>query len=220
MEQKTHLKLVVFSLFLYMGINFLHPGHFFTTEFVLWITVYFLMGYIRRYLPVVQSSRKLNGALILLGCLGSAAMVVLTNLLGLRISAFSSKLLDWGTSANPFLLMIAMGSFQMMRSVHFQSGFINRMAGLSLLVYLFHENLLLRTYYRPLLWQTVYSRFGYESIVWLVLGMSVGIALFSFAFSLCYRHTFQRMTAWLAQQLLPRLQKLWQKAEDRLLRLQ
>ena len=92
-------------------------------------------------------------------------LTLLTNYLGLHISFLANKVTHWGGNNSPFLLMIAISLFNIFNKMSFRNTPINYISGLSLLVYLFHENLLFRRYVRPQIWICLYHTFGYKYVL-------------------------------------------------------
>ncbi len=69
---------------------------------LLWISVYLIVAYIKRYCMKLYSSAKVNSILLLCGAAGAVGIVVLTDLLGLKIAALSDQLLRWVSNFNLF----------------------------------------------------------------------------------------------------------------------
>ena len=66
--------------------------------------------------------------------------------------------------------MIAVGLFNIARTVRFSNDAVNCISGLTLLIYIVHENLILRTYYRPAMANYVYEHYDYDHIiVWVLI---------------------------------------------------
>lgn len=69
---------------------------------LLWISVYLIVAYIKRYCMELYSSAKVNSILLLCGAAGAVGIVILTDLLGLKIAALSDQLLRWVSNFNLF----------------------------------------------------------------------------------------------------------------------
>ena len=57
-----------------------------------------------------------------------------------------------GKTSNPFTFLIALGSFGVALSKDYSNKVVNYISGLSLFIYLIHENLLVRSIVRPKMW--------------------------------------------------------------------
>ena len=219
-DQKTMLRTCIVLLILYVGFNYvLHGLFFFYSRLILWVTIYFVMAYMKRYLLHSANHLSINLLLLMAGIGGNIAIILITNFLGLRIAFFEDKLLLWNNMSSPVLLLIAIALLNIARNINFRNKFINHISGLSYLIYIIHENMLLRTYYRPMLWEYVYKTFGYEYLLlWILV-----ISLFVFAFGLCsaflYEQTIQRVITRICNYGYPRVARMWNRLENKLLKL-
>ena len=163
------------SLFaLYMLLPSLHAGHFYANDLFVMIAVYAVVAYGRFYLPEVLRSGKANRGAFLGGIFGAALLVVLLELIGVHVDAFSDKVLHFCRFGDPLLFLSAFGLFNLLRGRPFTNAKVNRASGLMLLVYLIHENYVFKLYVRPCVWPWIYENLGYGLLfVWL--------AIFSFA---------------------------------------
>lgn len=219
MAQKTLLRTTLVLLFLYVCVNYIISGHFFPSNIILWISIYFAIAYMKHYLVDLSNNVKANLLLLGLGFAGNTGIVLLTNILGLRIGAFSGWLLKWSVNCSPFLILMAVSMLNIAKNVYFQNKVVNYISGLSLLIYLFHENQLLRNYYRPLLWDYVYNRFGYDYVLVWALVLAAIVFLFGLAASVLYKATLQKAVSVACNWLYPVLQKTYGKMETLLLKL-
>lgn len=55
--------------------------------------------------------------------------------------------------------------FNIFRNCKFTNHTINYLSGMSLLIYIIHENLIIRTYIRPSLWNYIYNSYGYRFVI-------------------------------------------------------
>uniref|UniRef100_UPI00402846E0 hypothetical protein n=1 Tax=Gemmiger formicilis TaxID=745368 RepID=UPI00402846E0 len=109
--------------------------------------------------------------------------------------------------------MAAFGLFNIFRNIEFSNRVINYISKLSLFIYLIHENMLLRTYYRPMLWHEVYNRFGYSYVLMWLLILAVGVFTFGLIMSILYEKTIGKGVEKATDSLLPLLRKLYAKYE-------
>lgn len=200
MTQKA-LFLTSFTLcFLYIGMNYI-SGFFFSSALILWVAIYFLMAYMKIYTPKLMASRRANFIGLLVGIIGNYGIILATNLLGLRLSFFENELLHWDNNCSPFLILIAISALNLSRMASFHNKMINYISKLSLLIYVIHENLLLRTYYRPMMWHQIYISVGYDHILLWILLMVVALFLFGLVASIAYKYTLQRLVPPLSKKL-------------------
>lgn len=219
MTQKEHLKVVSVLAVLYIGFNFIESRFFFPNMLLLWISVYLILAYIKRYCMKLYSSAKVNSILLLCGAAGAVGIVILTDLLGLKIAALSDQLLRWVSNFNPFLILIAIAAFGLARNNHFKNKTVNQIAKCSMLIYIIHENILLRTYTRPYLWHCIFNRYGYAHLFLWVFLYSAGWLLAALALSLLYEKSIQKITAKVSEKILKWMGSWYQKYEDAMLKL-
>lgn len=218
MEQKILLKSTLVLLFLYVGVNYILSGRFFSSQIILWITLYFAIAYMKFYLADLSNNVKFNILTFGIGFVGNIGIVCLTNFLGLRFEIFSDELLRWNSNCSPLLLLMAFSMFNIARGVRFENNIVNYISRLSLLIYIFHENLLLRTFYRPQLWNYVYKQFGYEDILIWTLILVVLVFSFGLITSIIYRNTMEKIVTIVCDWLYPILQKFYIKIERNIMK--
>ena len=212
LAQKDLLCLVTVSGGIYIGVNFIINGLFFTSPLLLWIVLYIILSYIKRYSTWIRNV-NLNVFFLILSLTINTILILGTNYLGLHMNFFSDKVLRWWNNCNPFLLIAAFSLFNLARNVYFTNKAINYISSLSLLIYIIHENELLRTYYRPALWHLIYNKFGYKHLIFWVIIMSLGVFVFGVMMSMIYHHTIgtvvNKETDWLS----PKIKKIYGKYE-------
>ena len=217
-EQKTLLKITLTLLFLYVCVNYVYFGSFFSSQIILWITLYFAIAYMKYYLVDLSNSVKFNIFMFGVGFVGNIGVVCLTNFLGLHFEVFSNQLLRWNTNCSPFLLLIAISMLNLARSTRFKNNIVNYISSLSLLIYIIHENLLLRTFYRPQMWNYVYNQFGYKYILIWTFVLVVIVFSFGLITSIIYRNTIEKIVTIICDWLYQILQKIYKKFESNILK--
>lgn len=217
-SQRELLRIVLFSSALWIVINWVRPKWFFPSTLILWASIYFLIAYLRLYCPALLSNIRLGYALIAAGLFVYVAQVVVTNYLGLYvIGSLSDKVLMWASNCSPFNIMIAVGAMIVASRADLKSKMVTRLSGLSMLVYLIHENYLLRYTARPTVWQWLYTTVGYSYVVWLALGFSLVLLVASAAVALAFQVTLQPVVVSLANRLFGRIAAVYSQVERRLL---
>ena len=194
-DQKQLFRITIFSSSLWIVANYFIGGLFYPSTLILWGTIYFLIAYLKLNCGQMMESIKVGFMLLFVGIIGYIAQVVVTNYVGLYlISAFSNKVLHWNSGSCPFYIMIAIGSLIIARQAKYKkSRVINYISGLSMFIYLFHENYLFRSYTRPVIWEYLYKSCGYSHAVMLDIAFAVVLFLLSIVVSLIYKETLQRL---------------------------
>lgn len=191
-KELLHTDIIMGSL--YYGIAYICVDAFFVNNLIRFIVMFFLVSYIKLYMNETFANIRVNYVLLIIGIGGTIGVAVSINYLGLWITRLGNGLLRWVNMSNPFLLMIAISSFHIFRKMEFRNYTINKVARLSLLVYLVHENLLIRSYFRPLIFYYIYIRFGYDYILIWDLLLFICTFLCSVLVSLAYSSSLQIVT--------------------------
>ena len=191
---KQQLFRITVSMFiLYCCLGFVHSNWFFPSPIILWITIYFVVAYIKLYLCGFCNNLKYNCILFIMGFAGWIGLAIVTNIMGLHISFMRDKMYHWAVNCNPCLIIMAITLFNITRNIQLRNSLINYISSLSILIYLIHENIILRTYYRPIVINFVYERFGYNHIIFWVLIISVIVLWLSIICSFIYDKTVRKI---------------------------
>lgn len=211
MSKKELLTVNIVAFLLYYGVGYVYNSAFFASKFILFIVMYFFVAYIKQYMGNIFMNKKWNLCLLFLGIGGYIGIALATNFLGLRISFLSTRVLHWSSMSSPFLLFVGIALFQIFRTKQFVNVGINRVAGLSLFVYLFHENILLRRYFRPRVFYYIYTNFGYQNIVLWVLGFAIILFIVAILISFFYQITVQKWSGRFAKKVMKKITPVYEK---------
>lgn len=167
MTQKQLLAVSITTGFLYLVVNYFrgeNGGYFFTSALIVWMVIYFILAYIKKYLVYMSKNVRLNLGIVLFSGTCSLLLFLFTNFAGMRMEIFNGKLQLWN-NCSPLLIMLVIGLLNLARSADIKINIINGIAALSMYVYVIHENILLRIYIRPAVWQHIYEKHGYQYIL-------------------------------------------------------
>lgn len=192
MNQRQLFRSTLVMVFLYIFMNFINCSWFFSSAIILWITIYFAIAYMHKYLMSFVDNIRKNLILFIIGVIGFIGIILITDICGLYSQVLSDKVMRWVNNCNPFLLAMSVAMFNIARNIHFENRFINYISKLSLLIYIIHENIILRTYFRPAMWNYVYKRFGYSDVIGWVFIISFIIFIFGILCSILYVLTLQK----------------------------
>jgi len=216
-NQKQLLRAIIVMSFLWIFADFVLGGLFFPSAILLWSTIYFIIAYTKLYMPDFQNNSKANIILLVIGVVGYVGEVLVTNMLGLHISFLSDKLIHWNTNCNPFGIIVSVGALNLFRKMRFKSRFINYISSLSMLIYLTHDNMLFRTYYRPKIWQWIYINLGYDKILVYTIVYVILLFLISAVISAVYKETIQKLVYKLSNWIYNILKSVFEKLEKMLI---
>lgn len=215
MSQKTLLKTATLLFVLYFIINFFTESSlFFASALIEWITIYFVVAYIKKYLKDFFSNTMANVSLLLNALMAHVGIILAINFLGLSINRYSNKLMYWKKDANLFLFLAAVALVNLMQKVKWKNALINHVSKLSMLIYIIHENIILRTYYRPWLINYIYENYGYEHVVLWMIFLALIIFLVSACIGFLYEKTIQKGVKRVSEKLCTSSHRLYEKYES------
>lgn len=204
---------------LYIFLDFINIGWFFSTPLILWVTIYFVIAYMQKYLMPFANNIKKNVIMILINAVCCVCLILLTEIGGLHFSFLSDKMMHWVNNCNPFIIFMSIGMFNIARNIHFKNRFINYISSLSLLIYVIHENLILRTYFRPAMWNYVYVNEGYTNLIgWLFILVAITF-LFGIIAAVLYSVTIRRIVEITSNNLYKLLKTKYLLIEKKILKL-
>lgn len=189
---------------------------FFSSTLIVWTVIYFIVGYLKLHAPKAADSIGFNVILAVTGTIGFYGTILATNAVGLRITAISKSLMIWNVAYNPFLIAMVIGAFNLIRRIRFTSKAVNFVSRLSLFIYIIHENKLLRTLYRPLMWNYVYENYGYSHIIFWVFVIAAIVFAFGLAASVIYYFSLHKLVESICNKAYPKLAGAWRSIENRL----
>lgn len=89
--------------------------------------------------------------------------------------------------------MIAFSSLNLFRQLKFKSYFINYVSGLSLLIYIIHENILFRWKVRPVIWEWILKNLD-KKLLFVWIGVYLVVLFFlSTVLASFYKETLQKL---------------------------
>ena len=189
----------------------------FSSKIITWITIYYTIAFMKHNMHSQMMKNRTNLRLFLTGFVGTCGMVWLSNIVGSHWKIFQETPLIWNSNANPFIILMIIGVFNIFRTIKMQSKIINYISSLSLFIYIIHENILIRYLVRPALWDYFYKTFGYSHIIVLVFIQVFLIFAVSFLLSAIYMHTLHKAIVKLCKILYPKIALFYCKIEKRVL---
>lgn len=219
LEQRQLLRIVLFSSLLWIVVQYFQSGWFYATYLTCWISIYFLMAYLKIYCRRLMTSAWFGLALFIIGTAGAIGQVVITNYVGLHFGIYADWILRWNSNSCPFYIMLAIGALILALQSTFRNRLVNYLSGLSMFVYLFHENFLFRTYTRPAIWHYLYVTYGYEHVLGLDLCFAAALFLASVVVSCVYKETVQRLVTVISDRIYLLISKIYGGVEKVILKI-
>lgn len=186
---------------------------FFANEFVIFLATYVIVSFIKIYKNEWTENLKSNKSILFVSIISYVVLILCVDFLGLRTNYFLNRLVRWNMNNSLFMFLIAFSSFNIMKKKEFINRTINYLSSLSLLVYIFHENLAFRRYFRPVIEFSILNRFGIEHAFICAVCMAVSLAILSFIISAIYKIFFTKTVSKLSSIISKNLLTLWKKYE-------
>ena len=186
---------------------------FFANELVIFLATYVIVSFIKIYKNEWTENLKLNKGILFVSIVSYVVLILSVDYLGLRTNYFLNRLVRWNMNNSLFMFLIAFSSFNMMKKKKFINRTINYFSSLSLLVYIFHENLAFRRYFRPVIEFSILRRFGIEHAFICAVFMAVSLAILSFIISAVYKIFFTKIVSKLSSIISRNIQTVWKKYE-------
>lgn len=186
---------------------------FFANEFVIFLATYVIVSFIKIYKNEWTEKLKTNKCILFVSIISYVVLILCVDFLGLRTNYFLNRLARWNMNNSLFMFLIAFSSFNIMKKKEFINRTINYLSSLSLLVYIFHENLAFRRYFRPVIEFSILNRFGIEHAFICAVCMAVSLAILSFIISAIYKIFFTKTVSKLSSIISKNLLTLWKKYE-------
>lgn len=186
---------------------------FFANEFVIFLATYVIVNFIEIYKNEWTENLKFNECILFVSIISYVVLILCVDFLGLRTNYFLNRLVRWNMNNSLFMFLIAFSSFNIMKKKKFINRSINYLSSLSLLVYIFHENLAFRRYLRPMIEFSILNRFGIEHAFICAVCMAVSLAILSFIISAIYKTFFTKIVSKLSSIISKNFLTLWKKYE-------
>lgn len=212
-SKREYLSMILVLIFLYFIVCALSNDFLFYNNFLIFVILYLVVLYIKKYCGNYVNNTSLNLKILFLSVSILLILILSLNAVGLKVTKLSYQLLKFDKLSNPFVLMIAMSSFNIFKSKSFVNDGINKWSSLTLLIYIIHENILVRTYLRPYIFVWIKDNFGYNCIVFWILLYALVLFLASSFIALIYSLTIQKIT----KKLSIYISNAYEKYSDKLL---
>ena len=180
---------------------------------LVWVVLHLVVAYFRLYKPNVCESTSINCLALTIGIgLHIGSLFVANNLC---LQGWPITITAWNVKNNPFFFLIAFSGLNLMRKTRFQNKAINYLSGLSMLIYVIHENILFRNYVRTLIWEWIYLNAGYDLIILWIFAFVISLFLAALGVAVLYRIGLQkpvhRFGDFIAQQILKLIRRFANK---------
>lgn len=218
LNQKQLFRVSLLLFCAYFIIGFVRDS-FQSTALVYFITIYFIVTYIKKYMSDFWMKKKNCIMMLFIGIMGVIILELVTNLLGLKFDFMKDEILHWVKNNNPLLLLIAISLFYLFKRLTFKNSFINVVSSLTIYIYLVHENNLVRNYTRAYAWHYLYEKFGYDHVIIMIFMYAIALFIFSAICSYIYKITIEKIANHVIEKVYnsKRLKNKYIKIENKLI---
>ena len=184
------------------------------------IVLHFIVAYIKKYMPNYTKNIKLNICALIISIIGFIFSMAIFNILCLKVSAFDKDIMLYiADIINPFLIIASISILNLFINRNFINKIINYIASLTLLIYIIHDNVLLRNYVRSWYYSKIYLTYGYNHINLIIIFTAIGMMVASIILASIYKETIQKIVRKICDYLYPYIKTYILKIENLLIRI-
>ena len=215
LDQKKHFLIacILFVLYMVLSVVKAYPG---SSNLVTWISFYFVISYFKNYGTKFINSKKANLIVLFSSIVLMLVLHLIINFAGMKISFLSGKV-GLSKNCNFIIFFIAFSAFNLFNKMTFSSKAINYIASLTLVIYLFHDNVYIRVYIKPENWTWIYNNIGYQHFLLIFFGYALTLFAVSGIISLIYNLTLQKLVHKLSDKIYNLLANLIEWCQTKLI---
>lgn len=182
LNKKENLKYVFIIFILYSFIATVIPNAYCSSELSGFFIIYIIVSVIKNGdLKNVFANKKTRKNILSISLIGFFLYIFILNYLGNRVGGFANKIGNWTTFYNPIIIFCSISFFLYFIYNKYNSrSVVCLVSKITLLIYIIHENKIIREYTRGILFKKLFENGLYDN--YLVLSVLVyAIALFIFS---------------------------------------
>ncbi len=164
LTKKQHLIYTIVFIIL-LSINTLTGSTLYFNELIGFISIYFILSYLKKYHNDFENNNKMNITLYISSLLILLISIILLNYLGINIKQLNGNMLLLNKFYNPLIIIHVLSLFYLFKSKSFNNRLINKVSGLSLLIYLFHGQQFVVGYTKGLYHDALQLNNNYDAII-------------------------------------------------------
>ena len=206
---KKQLLFISVIIFTYaFGGRFLSENKPFACFFNGMLIVYVLIFLKKKY---ISTSKTLDYAILVLSICGNLIFLGVVNISGLKINMLNNKMTAFIDPLNPFMILTGIFAVCVALDIKpFYNRIINYLSGLSLLIYIIHENITVREVYRKYL--TEWCMANISSSLMALLMVALIHLIIGTILAIIYKETVSDKTISIANGLFDRFMQWWSKS--------
>lgn len=194
------LMLMSFLMFiLYDIVSFYGDTAFFYNRFLVFCLYYIIVGLLKKNYYDIFIERKYGIPFIAVGIVGIIVSFLTLGLSKEKLIGDGELFVASNDANNPFIFILALGLLNLFFNLKIENKMINKLSSLSLFIYLIHENLILRTELRPIIYVKFCDMLSGRYLIGIVLVMSFAIFIISIFVSYIYSVTLSKATSYFSK---------------------
>lgn len=211
--EKKRLLQIDIILCIYLTLNTVKQSLFYYNDLIAFISIYFIVAYIKKYMKNYTKNTKINRIILLVASLLLIAFIVIINLLGVEFN-ITSSLMRFCIYINPLVMIIAISMFNLFANKkEYKNKAINYISSITLIIYMVHDNYLIREYVRTAYFSYIYTKYGTISIIYCIL-LALIMAIVSVIIGMVYKETIQKIIHKLGEKVYKIIQNIFEKVTN------
>ena len=212
LDKKQLLRVNIF-IFLYFYIwQFIKRSTY--TDIMGFIALYFIVAYLKKYMNNFRKNIRINIYILISSILGLLFILLILNFLGLNISLLYKKMQYMAIIINPIIVMISLSIFNLFLNKKFYDKKINYISSLTLLIYIIHDNILIRNYLKSWYYSNIFIKYGYTYINFVVLLTAFMVLIVSIFLASIYKETIQKISRLTCDRIYKCTKRIINKIEE------
>ena len=186
---------------------------FYYSNIIGFITIYFITAYVKRSGLYKKFMRKKFSIMLIILCL-ICQMVI--NILSSYITIKTGKGLytRWNKFINPLFILIALGSLGVALNKNFNNRIINYFSSLSLLIFIYHFDGVMRNNIRFDFFQYILDNYSYTNLLgWCFVFFAI-ILSYAVIASIIYKSVFKKYMDKISIAIYGKISTIWNKIID------
>lgn len=202
LSKKQHLSASIILIAIYSVIQLFLVSHYYYTFLIGFIVYFVVIAYAKWHLTKLSASKSKNTIFLCAGIILYFFLDLTFLMIGKTNSVFYAISLQWPAFINPLYFLIAIPLINLCCFKPRKSSIINFVGGSMVYVYLFHENILFRTYTQPFLHSFITSNLPSPTpLFYFAYGVSLFISCI--CVSLLYRISIAKLISIVVEKTQP-----------------
>lgn len=185
MDRKQYLNLVLGSVLIYGVLEIIVSSTYRYCDLIGFFMIYLLSGYIKIYMNKQFNWNKI----VLFSSTILLIEILMINYFGTAFTIFSDKVLKLCRFNNIIIIMLAVSLLFIALRHKYYSKWLNYISSMSLLIYVIHENHLMSTYVKPIVWEFIFEHFNNSYISLYTIIFAIILFSISTIFAIIYKNS-------------------------------